>query len=939
MNPADLLAKFANEGVECRDAPLGGQIGKDGDCLIVVGMQRDYMLSGARPTQGGDLCAHAVSRIIRCLESRVDGKWVLGFTRDYIPSDHCLFAHRPGLPKKQQFCIGGSSGADMQWEVSGALSHLKAVVPRRVVAGFKSFHELIHSPSAFPYTAEVMAALHASGFDRERDESRVLNRLLPQTGCIAAPTAAVDTPSALYVSNVDAPPDAMTLQPHTDVGGHSVGPIPFITALNNSFGGKKVQQIRRMFIVGLSLEEDVLDTALVAIMQGLSTDVYIVADAVSSEAALDDDTATNNAVSLLAKHGVKVTTLSGIVFAPPVQRMIKFAAARGKAPIDVSPAVNADGTLVDLERDDFAVARIPRLFHPKDEDIAEDDGVEREPSITQSEPATPAIASPTVATAFSKTFGNSNAAKATKSSRPERQAPKGYVRDLFLTTFALEYFTVSMKDMKLVEVMQGLENFTEHKPPAKTSRLGVYLTKWAGRDDTRSALWKWLTPEVALKAPFPAGVASVALQISAKVYPQLKTLYGDLSFQVPVDACMGLVDTRTYITQSRALASVRRVVQRYAKAGFASYVLLTSRYSLKECMNHDGMLTMHLIKAVEKQVNKEEAAGTPSQDLLWYAEKVADITSDWKTVLLAAQQLQREIVSIRKDMNDYNDREAFDAALEYSLAELSSLGCVRSEGYFVVSSPDNRIQNCKGKCLVFVTACAPEFSHLAGKDHDVLRYFERNAANTNELRWRHDGKFFLKQRLGQTFRAVMAAFRQKGVTSVSLSPLGCRAQDLEGVAPPYRRDVVRVVLSALFTTLEDSWGFGQVFLQVDQAHLQLAREEVALYNPLVSVVVHIKDAREIAYRLGICSGLTGTDVGYMVCGDVGSVALGHAGGCWESGQTRAVYSFQEDLANTSTYLLQHQGVSPDGMKSELISTIHGSPSLGACIGHPVGVRK
>ena len=929
-----MIKVFEGAGVAVTESPLGGTMGKDGDCLLIVGMQQDNAPGGARPVDGAEECAGVIAKLASCLECRGDGKWAVGVAKDLMPSDHCLFAHKAGQGARAPHCVANTQGSELHWQVHDSLAHLHTVYPRRVIVGFKSYHEQIHSPSAFQYSVPTFEELQQSGFDRERNMNRVLSKLLAYTGCVAAPCAAADSGAGLRNSHLDAPPDIMSLHPYTSLLGAQVSSPPLHEALAAAVSGKKAQgsggPLRRLFVVGLPLEEDVLDTALAAKLRGLATDVFIVVDACAfGRGSANSPSAHKDAAALLAKHNIRLTVSTSVVFPRP--RYDPFclpASGDGAAAAATAAEKNAEAAAAAVvpAAGDHAVVLMPRQrVTYNSAGGATADAAPMQPS--QPSPAEEGAA----------VGGGGGEA-------PTRFAMKhdAKTRDRWLTTFALEYFMVGFSAEKIAEVLQGIDDGggqQRHRVP-KDPHLGLgrCVMKWLNRDVTRSAEWRWGVPAVVLKSAFPTGVASLAFTVSAKTSPVLENAYGGGSFHVPVEEVMRLIGTRTFVTQHGCLASLRRVIQRVLSSPFMSYFSMLTRFPLHDCLNGDGDLTTALVRDAERRAAEEGAAtpeGKPTDEVVWVAERAAEITADWKRVLLCAQKMQAGVDEMRGSLADHRHRAALDEALKYSLQELASLGCVRCEGYFLVDTAQ-QLQTCRGKPCVFVTACPPDFSSVVGRDPDFVRYFED--LTHGGVAWRLTGRQQLLARLKQTFRCVFAAFQQAGTTSLSLAPLCMRAMDLAPLPPPLRRDVVGLACRALFTVLEDVWGFGQVFAQVPEEYLGLASEELqAGYTLCTTVALHTRHAADVAQQLGTLSGRTGTDAGYMVCGDVYSVMLGQVGGAWEGhgGEAALPYSHQEDLANTSTYLFTHFGVSPDGLLSEEVKGHTAVESLQAVVGPPL----
>ena len=154
----------------------------------------------------------------------------------------------------------------MHWRIHEPISHLRSIAPKTVVVGFKSYHEQIHSPSAFQYTKDFLGELRDEGMHRERDVSRLVSKLMVYTGCIAATCSGSGTyqkkglfmlpkllitltqtgiPAGTDMLNLNAPPDVMSLITLDDKT------IPTLhDAILKSLAKN---QVRRLFIVGMCI--------------------------------------------------------------------------------------------------------------------------------------------------------------------------------------------------------------------------------------------------------------------------------------------------------------------------------------------------------------------------------------------------------------------------------------------------------------------------------------------------------------------------------------------------------------------------------------------------------------------------------------------------------------------------------------------------------------
>lgn len=82
-----------------------GNIG-EGDALIVVDVQRDFLPGGALGVPAGDAVVEPLNRAIRAFEQA--GLPVF-YSRDWHPPDHCSFVERGG--PWPPHCVAGTAGA------------------------------------------------------------------------------------------------------------------------------------------------------------------------------------------------------------------------------------------------------------------------------------------------------------------------------------------------------------------------------------------------------------------------------------------------------------------------------------------------------------------------------------------------------------------------------------------------------------------------------------------------------------------------------------------------------------------------------------------------------------------------------------------------------------------------------------------------------------
>jgi len=78
-----------------------------GDSLIIVDMQKDFMPSGALPVPGADKIVPVLNRYI---ELFFEKKLLIIASRDWHPKDHCSFRENGGIWPRH--CVQGTEGAE-----------------------------------------------------------------------------------------------------------------------------------------------------------------------------------------------------------------------------------------------------------------------------------------------------------------------------------------------------------------------------------------------------------------------------------------------------------------------------------------------------------------------------------------------------------------------------------------------------------------------------------------------------------------------------------------------------------------------------------------------------------------------------------------------------------------------------------------------------------
>jgi len=225
----------------------------DGDCLVVVDMQNDFVPldavnrdGGAFGVAEGNVIAPLIVELINHFATR--GAIVVA-TRDYHPKCHCSFLSQDGpFP---EHCVQGSPGSFFYQPIGDAL-HQQRLAGKNIEVAFKGFHEDVDSFGSFQYTND------------ESTFKRVANRDVKARlhGCsLSAWTGCVLLDMSNIKADINAPPDVLACRRSVELSSCL-----------------KKRGIKRIFACGLALDFCVLDTALNGVQAGFS-DVSIILDA------------------------------------------------------------------------------------------------------------------------------------------------------------------------------------------------------------------------------------------------------------------------------------------------------------------------------------------------------------------------------------------------------------------------------------------------------------------------------------------------------------------------------------------------------------------------------------------------------------------------------------------------------------------------------------
>ncbi|KAJ9459308.1 Nicotinamidase/pyrazinamidase [Diplonema papillatum] len=928
------LVEEIEKGELSFSVPLGGSVGKEGDCLVLVGFQNDNV-DGPRSVDEGDQAGFVASQLLWSLESRLEKRWCVAAARDYFPSDHCLFADRAGKKGRRSYCISGTVGTHFTWRVHAALSHLKALAPHKVLVGFKSYHEQIHSPSAFQYSKEVIDDLRGVKIQRERDMTRLVTKLLTYTGCTTAKCFAAPLPTKLCMTNLNAPPDVMAVVPS---GGTNPSP-PLHDAILSSLGKK---QLRRVFVLGIPFEEDVVDTAIAAKDRKIVSDVYIVVDACRAH----DRSKIAAVVEILKKYRIKLTTFAQAVVDLPSPAPYYFNEKSLEKLHFETSMVRGESHDGRYFSDDAGVMYCPfsegpgyryvHMFSPeaclgelnragavrdKEEEVAFVFGDEQRG-------ATPAASPETVPVA-----------------RAVKDTPYKAYR-IRLQRFGLStewHKQLLIRAAKYAEFCVRNEN-GEWDPCVTDSpstaippklRLATHFLRWLGRDETRSSPWRYDTPAIRLRTKFPSGLSSTSFALGWRQVPEFEKMYGTQTFQMTVEDTLSLAASCTFTTSCGAVAELRRVLHKAVSVQTLPFFALRLDVPVRSIMNPSKDVTNKMRQRIEQQYGDLRSRGpgvsrSEKAETLWLAERITEQASDWRTEAGIASLLGQWIGLKRAAMVDRSERKELDEVLDYTLAEIATLGVAAVEGFLFAAGSGtektaNQFVGHRNRRIVFVSATSPNFYHSTARRRELGRYFSQQG------NWVPGGQAALHVRMQHLWRCILSSFRNSSVKHLSLTPLGCRPIDLEAVPDACRTGVVLAMICPLFSLLEEPWGFGSVYYQTlpQNADLVLKESERA-YAYCCSVIVHQKDAKSVANELS--SSNLPVETGLLNIADPEAVVLGAVGGSWERAAER--YSFQEDLANTSTILLSHVGVRAKGLAGEVINFHAADTPLRSILGSP-----
>ena len=224
----------------------GGKINAT-DVLIVVDMQIDFLPGGKLGVTEGDSTIPGIKKLISGFAAK---NAPVFFTRDYHPINHCSFTTKGG--PFNPHCIQGSEGAKFTPELTEVAQPL--LKEGKVGVLYKGFCDAIDSFGAFPYSDETIKS------------GRVSNSAPESCGCKSQCwTGAFCLFASSVEEDMNAPPDVMAI----------LNKIEFDDAIQSKIKDKATA---RVFVVGLTLDFCVVDTAINETEAAGYKDVSIITD-------------------------------------------------------------------------------------------------------------------------------------------------------------------------------------------------------------------------------------------------------------------------------------------------------------------------------------------------------------------------------------------------------------------------------------------------------------------------------------------------------------------------------------------------------------------------------------------------------------------------------------------------------------------------------------
>eukprot|EP00760_Papus_ankaliazontas_P010353 PhM_4_TR14261/c0_g1_i4/m.59709 len=249
-----------------------------------------------------------------------------------------------------------------------------------------------------------------------------------------------------------------------------------------------------------------------------------------------------------------------------------------------------------------------------------------------------------------------------------------------------------------------------------------------------------------------------------------------------------------------------------------------------------------------------------------------------------------------------------------SLTELTS-HCVQCiKGYLYVDGRGecwNQIVEKTPQPITIVSAAGIDFCTPTTTMIEGPKYFNVVGDESTKISERlkgfcPGGEEALYRRVKGLYRLIYRAFQIQGTRNVGLLPLGLGVF-LSNVDRDIVGRVVEIYFSAQFDLLcEDSFGFDTVWLNAAR-YGKVATELVqsGRFAFKVNFVVHSKDAKFLAVELAKAR----RHAGMLNPSDAIAVMQGQIGYYWEKGRQDR-YVGEEDLAATSTMVLQHVNIAP-----------------------------
>lgn len=275
--------------------------------------------------------------------------------------------------------------------------------------------------------------------------------------------------------------------------------------------------------------------------------------------------------------------------------------------------------------------------------------------------------------------------------------------------------------------------------------------------------------------------------------------------------------------------------------------------------------------------------------------------------------------------------------LSASLTELSTHAVTSIKGYIFVDGKSDAIINqiCErySQPICFVSASGLDFCTRTTTLLESRKYFvDQGETEPIQSRFRGflpHGENDLRDRIRSLYRLIFQSFAIQGCKNICLLPLGLGVF-LENVDRALVPRVVEIYLEAQLGLLcgkeAVEYGFDNVWFNPGRfgrelTNLVTATPQRFRFQP--TLIIHKADNKFLAVELArrnMCGGMLNPS-------DCIAVMQGRVGYYWETGR-QSRYVGEEDLAATSTILLQHYNVSPALTLQQIFDSTDAPSKLG-----------